>query len=89
MSGLAVSSSVFGDEDYSREELVAEIGAAAILHELGIETDSTFRNSSAYVQSWLKALRNDTRMIVTAAGRAEKAARLILNLQPEQEENAA
>ncbi len=89
LNRFTVSSSVFGDEDYSREELVAEIGAAAILHELGIETDSTFRNSSAYVQSWLKALRNDTRMIVTAAGRAEKAARLILNLQPEQEENAA
>lgn len=75
-----IGSGRFGDEDYSREELVAEIGAAAILHELGIETDSSFKNSAAYLQSWLRALKNDKRMIVTAATRADKAARLILNL---------
>lgn len=67
----------FGGSDYSKEELVAELGAASICHALGLETDSSFKNSAAYIQSWLKALRNDKRMIVTAASKAEKAVALI------------
>lgn len=73
----------FGNEDYSKEELVAEIGAAITMNELGIETQGSFRNSTAYVQSWLRALKNDHRLIVTAAGKAEKAVRLLLNLESE------
>lgn len=69
----------FGGEEYSKEELVAEIGAASILNVLGIETAGTFKNSTAYIQSWLKALKNDKRLIVSAASRAEKAVKLILN----------
>lgn len=69
----------FGNEEYSKEELVAEIGAAALVNHVGLETPSSFRNSAAYVQSWLKALQNDKRMIVSAAGQAEKACNLILN----------
>lgn len=69
----------FGSKSYSKEELVAEIGAASILHQLGLESKDTFRNSTAYVQGWLEALKNDKKMIVSAAGKAEKAVRLILN----------
>ena len=69
----------FGSEDYSKEELVAEIGAAAMVNHVGLETSSSFRNSAAYVQSWLKALKDDRRLIVSAAGQAEKACCLILN----------
>ena len=69
----------FGSEDYSKEELVAEIGAAALVNHVGLETSSSFRTSAAYVQSWLKALRDDKRLIVSAAGQAEKACNLILN----------
>ena len=69
----------FGDENYSKEELVAEIGSAAICNRLGIETDSTFRNSAAYIQNWLGQLRNDKRLIVSAASRADKAVSLIMN----------
>ena len=68
----------FGSEEYSKEELVAEIGAAALVNHAGLETAASFRNSAAYIQSWLKALRNDKRMIVSASGQAEKAVRLIL-----------
>lgn len=68
----------FGSESYSKEELVAEIGAAALVNHAGLETPSSFRNSAAYVQSWLKALRDDKRLIVSAAGQAEKACSLIL-----------
>ena len=72
-------SAAFGGEDYSKEELVAEIGACSIMHHLGLETDKTFRNTAAYIQSWLRALKNDKRMIVSAAGKAEKAVELILD----------
>lgn len=67
----------FGSEDYSKEELVAEIGACSIMHQLGMETVKTFRNNAAYIQSWLRALKNDKRMIVGAASRAEKAIAMI------------
>jgi len=73
----------FGSESYSKEELVAEIGACGILHELGIETAKSFRNNAAYIQNWLSALKNDKRLIVSAAGRAEKAIRLILGTNAE------
>ena len=69
----------FGSGDYSKEELVAEIGSAALVNHCGLETDDTFRNSAAYIQSWLQVLQNDKRMIVSAAGKAEKAVKLILN----------
>lgn len=69
----------FGNSDYSREELVAEIGSAMLCNRVGIECSKAFRNSVAYIQNWLQALNNDPKMIVWAAGRAETAAKFILN----------
>ena len=71
--------SFFGTEDYSKEELVAEIGAATLVNHVGIETSTSFRNNAAYIQNWLKVLKDDKRFIVSAAGKAEKAVALILN----------
>ena len=48
---------------------------------LGIENENTFSNSVAYIQNWLKVLRNDNKFIVSASGKAEKAVKLILNLE--------
>ena len=73
-------SAIFGSEDYSKEELVAEITSAAILHSMGMETAETFKNSAAYIQNWLQVLRNDRKFIVSASGKAEKAAKYILNI---------
>ena len=67
----------FGSHEYSKEELVAEIGSAMLCGVAGIE-QVTLDNSAAYIQSWLKALKNDERMIVSAAGQAQKAADYIL-----------
>lgn len=53
----AAGIAAFGSESYSREELVAELGSASILHSLGLETPQSFRNSAAYIQSWLQVLR--------------------------------
>ena len=72
--------SIDGNEDYSREELVAEIGSAMLCNAVGIECDKAFKNSVAYIQSWLKALKNDKKMIIWASSRAEKAAKYILNI---------
>lgn len=69
----------FGSEAYSKEELIAEIGASALVNHAGLETASSFRNSAAYIQNWLKVLSDDKRFIVSAAGKAEKAVNLILN----------
>ena len=68
----------FGSEDYSKEELTAELSAAGILNSIGLETSSSFTNSAAYIQNWLKALRNDKRLLVGASQRAEKAIDLIM-----------
>ena len=70
----------FGSEAYSKEELIAEIGAAALVNTAGLETANSFRNSAAYVQNWLKVLKDDKRFIVSAAGKAEKAVNLILGV---------
>lgn len=69
----------FGNEEYSREELVAEIGAASALRQLGVDTAASLKNSAAYIQSWLRALKNDKKMIVWAASRAEKAVNMIFD----------
>ena len=71
----------FGSADYSREELVAETGSAMLCTKVGIDCDKAFKNSVAYIQSWLKALKNDNKMIVWAASRAEKAAKYIMGEQ--------
>jgi antirestriction protein ArdC len=67
----------FGSEEYSREELIAEMGAAFLCGVAGIG-ERTINNSAAYVQNWLTALQNDHKLIVQAAGQAQKAADFIL-----------
>lgn len=69
----------FGSETYSKEELVAEIGASALVHAAGLETPDSFRNNVGYIQNWLRVLRNDRKVIVSASGRADKAVSYILN----------
>lgn len=70
----------FGSEEYSKEELIAEIGSAFLMNHIGIETPKTFKNSAAYIQSWLNVLRNDNKFIVSASGKAEKAMKYILGI---------
>ncbi|MCK9268045.1 MAG: zincin-like metallopeptidase domain-containing protein [Alkaliphilus sp.] len=63
----------FGSETYSKEELVAEIGAAMLCGKAQIE-NATIENSAAYIKSWMRKLKEDSRLIVTAASQAQKAA---------------
>jgi antirestriction protein ArdC len=63
----------FGSESYSKEELIAEMGAAMLCGVAGIER-KTLSNSAAYLQSWIDVLKSDARMVVSAASQAQKAA---------------
>ena len=68
----------FGSTDYSKEELVAEMGAAFLCGHCEIERE-TIDNSAAYIQSWLKRLRDDRKFLVSAAAKAQKAVDYILD----------
>jgi antirestriction protein ArdC len=67
----------FNSQDYSKEELVAEIGATFLCASSGIHPQ-IIENSTAYIQGWLKKLQDDKKIIVTAAAKAQKAADYIL-----------
>jgi antirestriction protein ArdC len=66
-------------KSYSLEELVAEISATCILHDKGFATETTDKNSVAYVQGWARALRSDPTMVEKACRLAVKAANYIYN----------
>lgn len=71
----------FGDNDYAREELVAELGAAFLCS--GFEIASTdLRDNAAYIDHWLKVLKEDKKIIFTAASEASKAVQYMQDLQP-------
>lgn len=67
----------FGSAEYSREELIAEMCAAFLCARCRIDTPELTANSAAYLQGWIQALRGDSRLVVTAAAQAQKAADLI------------
>ena len=67
----------FSSEKYSKEELVAEIGASFLCALCGIE-NKTINNSAAYIQGWLKRLNNDKTLIISASAQAQKAVNYIL-----------
>lgn len=73
--------SKFGSSDYGVEELTAELTASFICAEVGISNESQERNSVAYLKHWMQAIEADKKMFIMAAGRANKAAKLIVNKQ--------
>jgi antirestriction protein ArdC len=75
--------SQFGSDPYAREELVAEMGASFLCGHAGI-VERTIDNSAAYIGHWLEQLKQDPRLVIVAAGQAQKAADYILGTQPEQ-----
>ena len=81
-----MKSSMFGSEDYSREELVAELGSAMLCNASGLDCDKAFKNSVAYIQGWLSKLKNDNKMIIWASARAEKAAKYIIGIKDEEKQ---
>ncbi|HEX4000984.1 MAG TPA: zincin-like metallopeptidase domain-containing protein [Pirellulales bacterium] len=78
----------WGDEGYSMEELVAELGAAFLCADLSL-TPEVREDHAAYIASWLKVLRNDKRAVFTAAAHAQRAADYLHQLQPSEAAHAA
>ncbi len=69
----------FGDTTYSKEELIAEMGASFLCAQTNINYDNVTENSAAYIQGWLKVLKADKKLIFKAAAEASKAVNLITN----------
>jgi antirestriction protein ArdC len=63
----------FGSANYSREELIAEMGSAMLCGVAGI-SPATIENSASYLRSWISALRGDSKLVIAAASAAQKAA---------------
>lgn len=68
----------FGSKIYSKEELVAEIGASMLSSMCGI-FDETKELSTSYIDSWRKKISTDKKLIMTASGQAQKAVDFIMN----------
>ena len=79
----------FGDELYSKEELVAEMGAAFLCAIAGIADERIDRNTTSYIQNWIAALEADNRLIVHAAANAQRSVDLILGSTFEEEKETA
>ncbi|MCR4294321.1 MAG: zincin-like metallopeptidase domain-containing protein [Elusimicrobia bacterium] len=80
----AIGTAAFGDDCYSREELIAEMGAAFLSAESGISAD-TITPSAAYIGAWLAVLKADSRLVISAAAAGQRAADFILDRQPASE----
>jgi len=71
----------FGSESYSKEELIAEMGSAMLCGVAGIE-QNTLANSAAYLKSWIARLKADSKLVISAASAAQKAADYIRGIVP-------
>ncbi|NEW85530.1 MAG: DUF1738 domain-containing protein, partial [Mariniphaga sp.] len=74
----------FGSQDYSQEELCAEMGAAYLCGITGIEQE-TIQNNAAYIKSWIRTFNDDPKVLVMAAAQAQKSVDFILGNRQEQE----
>jgi antirestriction protein ArdC len=68
----------FGSDPYAKEELVAELGASILTNYTGIETEDTDKNTEAYIKSWIKRFKEDSKLIISAGSKAQKAVDYIL-----------
>jgi len=63
----------FGSPDYGKEELVAEMSAAFLSSHAGIQP-AVIENQAAYLAGWCKQLKEDKKLVISAAGQAQRAA---------------
>lgn len=73
-------------QDYAKEELVAEIGAAITLQRMGLKPE--MRSMAAYVKGWRDKISDDPKLIVSAASKADHASRMVLGITDTKEEAA-
>ncbi|MDD5059468.1 MAG: zincin-like metallopeptidase domain-containing protein [Sideroxydans sp.] len=80
------SSEIFGSESYSKEELIAEMGASYLSGHCGF-LSSVENNNASYLSSWMKRLKEDKKLLIQAAGKAQIAADHILGKEWKNEDN--
>ena len=68
----------FGDEKYSKEELVAEIGSMMLCSKVGVNPSDDFVNSQAYINGWVKYLKNHKKEVMFACSQSQKAVEYML-----------
>jgi antirestriction protein ArdC len=83
--GIDTKTAPFGSNDYSKEELVAEMGAAFLAAVSGI-SPPTIEQSAAYIESWRKKLKGDKKLVVQAAGAGQKAVDWVLGVHHKPQE---
>ena len=83
--GIDTNAVKFGSTPYSKEELVAEMGAAFLAATSGI-SPPTIEQSAAYIESWRKKLKGDKKLVVQAAGAGQKAADWMLGIHHKPQE---
>lgn len=74
-----VKGTVFGDENYAKEELVAELGATFLAAKFGVEVDPS-EEHAVYIAGWLRAIKDDPKALYRAARDAQKATEFLLAL---------
>ncbi len=79
--GIDTNLAPFGSPDYGREELVAEMAAAFLCGHAGI-APVTIEGHAAYLQGWISTLKGDKRLVIAAAGAAQKATDWIRGTRP-------
>lgn len=77
-SGVSRNKITFGDQEYSKEELITEMGAVMLCGMAEIN-QAMIDNSASYINSWLSKLKKDNKLITQAAGKAQKVADWILD----------
>jgi antirestriction protein ArdC len=71
----------FGTPTYAYEELIAEMGSAFLCHRLGVVRDGLIDNHAAYIQSWIKRLKDDPQVLMDATTEANKALRFLMSAE--------
>jgi antirestriction protein ArdC len=71
-------SGLYGSDAYAREELVAELGAV-LLGDL-LEVGSAVENHAAYLQHWVRLLKESSGVLFEVLGEARRAVQLVVNV---------
>ena len=73
----------FGSYQYGDEELVAEMTAALLARETGIDSEHEEMRSASYLESWLGSMGETPDMLVRAIEESERAARYLMRFSNE------
>lgn len=76
-----------GREEYAKEELVAEMGAAFLAALYGVKDDEQMEQSASYIDGWRKAINDDPKLVVHAAGKAKAAVERIAGVAEAEDED--